>query len=101
MSLPLCCSLTKKQVRRLSSSEPVFDKDAGEFVKLAELPGQDVTAKPRRWKLLRAVRDVVLRGWSRWFSKRKRISCREVLKKMKKRGLLVLPEGSVCRAQAQ
>lgn len=79
------------KVRRLSASEPVYDKDAGEFVKLAELPGQDVTAKPQRWKLLRAVRDIVLRGWSRWFSRRKRVSFRDVLKKMRRRGLLLLP----------
>lgn len=82
------------KMRRLTSSEPVYDKDADEFVKLAEMPGQDVTAKQRRWKLLRAARDFLLRGWSRWFSRRKRISHRDVLRKMKRRGLLVLPEAS-------
>lgn len=77
-------------VRRVGSSEPVEDPDTGELVRLSELPGQDVTAKPKRGKWFRRLRDVVLRGWSRWFSRRKTVSCKQVLKKMRARGLLVL-----------
>lgn len=32
----------------------------------------------------------MLRGWSRWFSRRKTVSFKQVLKKMRVRGLLVL-----------
>jgi hypothetical protein len=67
----------------------VFDRDAGEFVKLSELPGQDVTAKPKRGKWFRTLRDIVLRAWSRWFSKRKTITYKAILK-MEKLGLLKL-----------
>jgi len=36
----------------------------------------DVTAKPRRFKLLRGLRDKVLRFWSRLLSRRPRVSAR-------------------------
>jgi hypothetical protein len=84
-------------LRRLGSDEPVYDEDAGKFVKLSEKPGQDVTAKPKRGKWFRAIRDVMLRGWSRWFSRRKRVTFKQVLKKMKKQGL-VPDKGGVCKA---
>jgi hypothetical protein len=79
-------------VRRLGSSERVYDPDADEMVKLSEKPGLDVTAKPQRGKWFRSVRDVILRGWSRWFSRRKTVSFKSVVKKMKKKGLYVLPQ---------
>lgn len=87
-------------VRRLGSSEAVYDPDADAFVKLSERPGLDVTAKPRRGKWFRSVRDFVLRGWSRWFSRRKTISFAAVIKKMQKRGLYRLPAqgGKACKA---
>jgi hypothetical protein len=88
-------------VRRVGSSEPVEDPETGDLVKLSELPGQDVTAKPKRGKWFRRLRDIVLRGWSRWFSRRKRVSFKQVLRKLRGRGLLVLtPEGRLRKASS-
>jgi hypothetical protein len=47
----------------------------------------DVTAKPR-FKLLRGLREKVLRWWSRLFSRKPRMSAREVLQRMKELGLM-------------
>lgn len=73
----------------------MFDRETGEtgdFVKLSELPGHDVTAKPKRGKWFRTLRDILLRAWSRWFSKRKTITYKDILRKMEKRGLLKLSD---------
>jgi hypothetical protein len=61
---------------------------AAPTVPLSEAPALDVTAKPRRWKWLARLRDVLLRLWSRFFSRRPHVSAREVLAKMRARGLL-------------
>ncbi len=55
---------------------------------LREVATLDVTAKPRRFKLLRALREKVLRLWSRFFSRKPSVSAREVLKKMRELGLI-------------
>eukprot|EP00775_Hariotina_reticulata_P012014 gene12014-12158_t len=80
------------QARRLGSSEVVYDEVQQGYVKLAEVPALDMTAKPRRFKLLRSLRDKVLRWWSRLFSRRPRVSAREVLHRMRHKDLLVLSE---------
>jgi hypothetical protein len=51
-----------------------------------------VTAKPKRGKWFRTLRDIVLRAWSRWFSKRKTVTYKDILMKMGKRGLLKLSD---------
>lgn len=70
-------------------------------MQLKEVPALDVTAKPRRWRWLKKLRDVVLRVWSRFFSRQPQISAREVLRRMRLRGLLVLPEAQQAGQQKQ
>jgi hypothetical protein len=81
--------------RRLVEGEVVGDPGgSGGFVRLEEAPALDVTAKPRRWRWFKAVRDVLLRLGSRFFSRKPRVSARHVLRRMEARGLLVLgPDG--------
>lgn len=66
----------------------VYDEPSASYVRLKEVAVLDMTAKPRRFKLLRGAREKVLRLWSRFFSRKPRISANQVLKRMKDLGIL-------------
>jgi hypothetical protein len=72
----------------VTSSDRVYDESSGGFVEVKEVAVLDVTAKPRRFKLLRGFREKVLRWWSRLFSRKPRVSAKEVLQRMRELGLI-------------
>uniref|UniRef100_A0A383WJU6 Protein kinase domain-containing protein n=2 Tax=Tetradesmus obliquus TaxID=3088 RepID=A0A383WJU6_TETOB len=74
-------------VRRVASSDRVYDEAGGGFVEVRDVAVLDVTAKPRRFKLLRGLREKVLRWWSRLFSRKPGVSAKEVLQRMQELGL--------------
>eukprot|EP00879_Flechtneria_rotunda_P000780 GHRR01000901.1.p1 GENE.GHRR01000901.1~~GHRR01000901.1.p1 ORF type:complete len:490 (+),score=163.56 GHRR01000901.1:462-1931(+) len=76
------------QMRRLSSTDQVYDETTNDFVPVKEVAVLDVTAKPRRFKLFRGFREKLLRFWSRFFSRKPRVSAKEVLRKMQELDLL-------------
>jgi hypothetical protein len=75
------------EVKPLASTDRVYDEAGGGFVEVREVTVLDVTAKPRRFKLLRGLREKVLRWWSRLFSRKPRVSAKELLQRMKELGL--------------
>lgn len=75
-------------LRRMKSEEKVFDESSQQFVAIKEVAVLDMTAKPRRFKLLRAAREKLLRLWSRFFSRKPRVTAKEVLQKMTDLGLI-------------
>lgn len=76
------------QIRRVGSADKVFDEAGGGFVEVREVAVLDVTAKPRRFKLLRGLREKLLRLWSRLFSRKPSVTPKEVLNRMRDLGLL-------------
>jgi hypothetical protein len=72
----------------VTSSDRVYDESSGGFVEVKEVAVLDVTAKPRRFKLLQGFREKVLRWWSRLFSRKPRVSAKEVLQRMRELGLI-------------
>lgn len=66
----------------------VYDEASKGYVQVKEVATLDITAKPKRFKLLRGAREKLLRLWSRFFSRKPRISAKEVLRRMKDLGIL-------------